>query len=310
MTMLVRDEADVIDSQLAFHTAAGVDAFVVMDHGSTDGTTAILERHERSGAVHLIRQESDLPLDGEWRNEMARLAATELGADWVIPSDADEFWWPRGGDLRAVLASVPTRYGVVSCLHRDFPYRPGESPFAERMIARLSLRAPLNVGEGPYQVKMKVAFRADRDVRLEGDRHDVERHTQLRLRDWYAIEVLHFPIRRRERAERQFAAAVRDAGTFDEWLERWTIDDETLQRGLAGGWLVADTRVRDALRELAAGREIADRLRAWSRTDAAYVDDASRLAECDGIVRAETRVDALERRVAALESDLALMGGK
>ena len=48
---------------------------------------------------------------------MARLAATEFGADWLINSDADEFWWPRGASLRDVLGAVSPRYGtgVRSC---------------------------------------------------------------------------------------------------------------------------------------------------------------------------------------------------
>ena len=52
---------------------------------------------------------------------MARLAATEHGADWVVNSDVDEFWWPRGGSFPEVLGEIPGRYGVVQSLVRHFP---------------------------------------------------------------------------------------------------------------------------------------------------------------------------------------------
>ena len=59
------------------------------------------------------------------RTDLARLAATEHGADWVIHSDADEFWWPRGDSLKDVLTSIPARYGIVRALLRHFgmPFR-------------------------------------------------------------------------------------------------------------------------------------------------------------------------------------------
>jgi hypothetical protein len=331
MTMLVRDEVDVIDSQLAFHVNAGVDFFVVMDHGSTDGTTEILERYERSGRLHLIRQDSELLLHGEWVTDMARLAASELGADWVLASDADEFWWPSGGELEEVLASVPKRYGVVTGMWRDFPFRAGDALFAERMTARLSLGGPLNDETGPYHVNMKVAFRGDRNVELQGGQHGVRRHFGPRLREWYPLEVLHFPIRSRAQAERKFAAAdagrakaidagrlgsepskhraaaygaIR-AGGFDEWLARWTLDDEALARGLDEGWLYEDTRVRDVLRLLCDGGDATRAFRMPPGRDAAYIDDACRLAEADAIVRTAGRMDGLERRIASLEADLA-----
>ena len=57
---------------------------------------------------------------------MARLAATEHGADWIINTDADEFWMPRGVGLKETFASVPEPYGVVWALSRHFVPRPDD----------------------------------------------------------------------------------------------------------------------------------------------------------------------------------------
>ena len=43
MTIMVRNEADVIEDNLRFHRAQGVDFFIALDNGSTDGTREILE---------------------------------------------------------------------------------------------------------------------------------------------------------------------------------------------------------------------------------------------------------------------------
>src|SRR3989475_4145738 len=86
MTLRARDEADVVDAQIAFHLNAGVDFVVATDHRSEDGTTQILESYARTGHLHLIREEGEEMQEGEWATRMARLAAGEFGADWVIHS--------------------------------------------------------------------------------------------------------------------------------------------------------------------------------------------------------------------------------
>ena len=102
MTLLARNEADVVDAQIAFHLHAGVDFVIATDNASSDGTSEVLERYERAGRLRLLREPGDDMRQAEWVTRMARLAATEHGADWVIHSDADEFWWPRGGSLKDV----------------------------------------------------------------------------------------------------------------------------------------------------------------------------------------------------------------
>ena len=167
MTMHVRDEADVIGAQLAYHLAAGVDFVIAIDHNSSDETTAILEAYASAERLHLIRAEDDVMRAAEWRSAMAELAIVEHGADWVFSADADEFWWPHGGTLKDVLSVVPERWGVVHAVSRHFAPRPHDDDhFAERMIARVSPYSDWTRPEDPYHLWVKVAHRARRGLEV------------------------------------------------------------------------------------------------------------------------------------------------
>src|SRR5207244_6554978 len=97
LTLLAKNEAHVIDANVAYHLSAGVALFVATDNASTDGTTEILERYAQDGVLELIREPSADFKQGEWVTRMARRAA-ERGADRVGDAHAGARWWSRGGE--------------------------------------------------------------------------------------------------------------------------------------------------------------------------------------------------------------------
>lgn len=322
VTVLARDEADVIDAQVAFHLAAGADFVIATDNNSRDGTTEILESYERDGVLRLIREPAEGLRQGEWVTRMARLAAREHGADWVINTDADEFWWPRGGSLKDVLAAVPSQYGVVQGFWRSFVPRPDDgAPFAERMTIRLTQHAPINDPTSFYRPVVKVAHRADPQVTVARGNHALADSVFRTLPTWHPIEVLHFPLRSRAQWRRKvelqgdaFTKHIERSGTgyhlkgydalqsgrIDEQHASLVVDDDAVARGLAERSLVVDTRLRDALRALRDGQPPAFPTPSLA-DDAEYAVEAAALSEAYA-VRVQRQVDGLEQRLQSLES--------
>ena len=319
MTLLVRDEADIVDAQIAFHLNVGVDFVIATDNRSEDGTTEILERYEREGVLHLIREDGDDLRQSEWVTRMARLAATDFGADWVLNSDGDEFWLPRAGSFREILGAVPERFGVVRGAWRNFVPRPEREPsFAERMTVRLCTTTYLDV---PMATVLKSVHRATPDVRVGRGNHEAFGRGLFPLRGWYPIEILHFPIRSREQCRRkyvtQYVTLERNpdkgtpapivegynadrAGRFDEFYDPLVVGDDDLGRLLADGDLVVDTRLRDILRGLGDDTH-PDLHRPPLGDDAIFASEVSVIPDSDVANVLEERVSRLEAGIGRLE---------
>ena len=278
MVYKVRDEADIIEANLRYHRAQGVDFFVIVDTGSTDGTLEILERHERAGHVRLERIRGgirDVKRGGE--EEITRLAG-EMGADWIIHNDADEFWWPTTGTLKTALESVPQEFGMVLAPRTEFVARPGEAPFADRMTAREArFRRPPKAAHrpsarvslrGPHPVEIWAgeAFRGmvGRPVLRTRAEHREDDPLELVIAPTFPVGVLHFPFRAFEQYRRRVEIArdngllerndegreVRKAlerGRLEEVYERLTLDDDQVAKGIEDGWLAEQTSFRDYL---------------------------------------------------------------
>jgi hypothetical protein len=337
MTLLVRDEVDLVESWLAFHLNAGADFVIATDNRSQDGTTEVLERYADAGFVHVIEEPGEDLRDGEWVTRMARMAATDFGAEWVINSDADEFWWPRGASLAGVLAAIPERYGTVGAFLRTFVPRPGEEDFADRMTVRFTSVAPIHDPGSLYRPIRKIVHRGDPDVTLVRGHHAVKGGSLAPLRGWYPIEAFHFPLRTQEQCTRKalvmgrafekyidrpstgYLAQMYDAvqsGAIENYYRSLLVDEDQLERGLVERRLVIDTRLRDALQHLRLAPDEGTRAgRAFALPgeraplsfplptlveEAEYAVETAVLGEAD-VVRLQRRLDTLEQRLLSLE---------
>ncbi|WP_288468345.1 glycosyltransferase family 2 protein [uncultured Curtobacterium sp.] len=118
VTLMVRDEADVLPAWLDHHVAQGFDVFVITDNGSVDGTAELLaafaERDDvtvdlRHDPVHRKQQ-------GTVVTGMARDASAVHHADWVVNADADEFVLPvdRSLTVRQVFEQLDPVIGAFT----------------------------------------------------------------------------------------------------------------------------------------------------------------------------------------------------
>jgi hypothetical protein len=291
LTIVARDAADLLDAHLAFHLNAGVDFVIAVDPGSADGTTVILESYARAGHLRRIPAQ-EAGHEHVWPTEMARLAVVEYGADWVIPSNADEFWWPRGESLKDVLAVIPPRYAVVQALVRTFARRRHEGQFfADEMTVRTSLLGPEGSAGEPQRM-LRPVHRAEPNMVVDPESWTLAGR-RVPLRAWYPIEVFHF------------------AGRFSD-----PVDDSQLGDLIADGTLVVDTRLRDVLHNLrdAAGDAGVSSF-ALPVAGTSHItlpvpniaDDASYAVECAAVgevdlVRLDAQIRELELRIATLEA--------
>lgn len=205
MTLLVRDEEDILDAHLRYHLAQGVDHVIVTDNLSVDRTPEILRRYQAEGRVSVIAESSDNYAQAKWVTRMARSAYLDHGADWVINSDADEFWWPHSGDLESTLAVLPEEVGVLEVPREDFaPVPDGGRPFYEQM----TLREKESVNALGDPLPPKVCHRGSGEIEVLQGNHGVSRPDFGVWAGPPPITILHFPLR----SYRQFENKIVNGG--------------------------------------------------------------------------------------------------
>jgi hypothetical protein len=274
MTLLVRDNADIVAENMDFHLAMGVDHILVTNNRSEDATRDIVLDYVRRGAATLIDEFDDDYDQSAWVTRMARMAARDLSADWVINSDVDEFWWPLDGNLKAVFASAPTDCDVLFAPRLNFlPMHALAAAFWREMVWRYVVSRNA-LGE---PLPGKVAHRAVADITVAEGNHTVTSAFLKSAQRLGRIEILHFPYRSYAQYAGKIAkggAAVErntkvDAGVFGTWRQQYALqrnggleswyrqlphgDDPMREAMVSKGEIVMDTRLRKFMAKLGSG---------------------------------------------------------
>lgn len=215
MSILVRDEAELLQANLRLHASLGVDCFVVTDNGSTDATPDVLREFARDHELLVIDEPRHDMQQDQWVERMAWAARDRLGADWILNSDADEFWLPEPGvELRSIFE---TDAGVLLFPRRNVLPTQADVAAADYAFHRNRwkvVRPFDNAGdyqERPWrltEIPMTFTRLGDKAAcRLAGLRsiqygnHGAEHDAPVSRSD--AVEIRHFPLR-----------------TYDEFLEK------------------------------------------------------------------------------------------
>ncbi|MEO8216956.1 MAG: glycosyltransferase family 2 protein [Acidobacteriota bacterium] len=277
---MVRNSADTVALNLLHHLHGGIDVMYVVDNGSTDGTTEILQRFAERFPVHWRSDEGGFRQD-EVMTALARQAAAD-GAAWIVPIDADEFWWCRG-DLREELentSAVALECKVVHFIQQRTVtgMRPVNLLTMTRRVAQS--RATWREARGSVEAREtsfveaefpdKLIFRASPGLFVHRGSHGVDGLEGNRVRST-SIECLHAPLRARgaldlrvEHGQRLEAMAV--GGDLGWQSRRWSamateskLDSEWVANSYSGDSI----NVYGSLRPVVADERLAEVVRPW-----------------------------------------------
>ncbi len=212
---MVRNEADIVDLTIRHHLRIGCDAVLAVDNGSTDKTAGILGRLARHDDRITWTSDPGAFRQSEITTILAR-QAFEIGADWVVPFDADEFWWCRrdkslraflddAGGAPAFLAPVvnfvqhrqrrrSSRRGLLHLRMRAIPVPPAED--ARRLVT------DREIGFVEMLYPPKAIFRAGSDVVVPTGNHAVVSASGPPV-ETNDLACLHAPLRSKQVLEAQ-----------------------------------------------------------------------------------------------------------
>lgn len=235
MSILCRNEVDIIEANIKTHASLGVDGFVVMDNGSTDGTREKLAELSKQYNLHIVDQPSQTYQQAKWMKELAFYARDKMNARWVISNDADEFWIPENGDLKSYLQAKDSVVTVKrsnmllteDALKKDYHFSQAE----HRVLYPICYDREVQKNDDQISMLLvpispKVIVNPNGLIKLSGGNHRAKHIGKVfSARNELGIRVYHYPIR----SYSQFEANIKHRETLlklpnakmDDHYRRW-----------------------------------------------------------------------------------------
>ena len=179
---MVRDAEDII-GYIVEHMIDEVDHVIVADNLSQDNTRSILEKF---GSKITLLEDNDPAYRQSEKMTALAMTASRLGAEWVVPFDADEWWYSEQGRVADIIRD--NNYSVYPAKlydHRPSGIDPAEDNPMKRIGWRCSEPAPLN----------KVACRVREDLVIQMGNHSATYTTTDVTSGHGFLEIRHYPYR-------------------------------------------------------------------------------------------------------------------
>lgn len=208
---LARNEEDIIAYTVRHMLAQGMSGVIVVDNLSTDATRTILDDLASDPRVYIGTDRQVGFHQGGKTSYLSHLA-WRAGADWVVPFDADEFWFAEGESVASFLARQSA--DAVWCDFRNV------FPTVDSGRIELERGAPVQV-ERHENAWLRVCFRARRWAWVGEGNHALRDSTETPV---LGLHMLHYSYRSLEQYSRkvdQGVTALHAAGKDNTIATHW-----------------------------------------------------------------------------------------
>lgn len=218
---MARNEEDIIGHSVRHMLTQGVAGVIVVDNLSSDGTRKVLDEIAAEDPRLHVGVDSEPGFHQGMKTSYLAHLAWRAGADWVVPFDADEFWYASNDTLAGYLGPLPVEQ--VWC---DFRH---VYPLAEdgRLEPGSGRSVQVDRASSPW---LKIAFRARRWVWVGEGNHALRISRSEPVR---GLHQLHFPYRSLEQYSRKahvgvtaLDAAGKDTSIATHWRGWANLSDE------------------------------------------------------------------------------------